>query len=209
MRYRILVVAIVLALSGSAFAVSSAALPYDLTLSAPLTSVSSQSKVVNGSRFGGVPVTGTVQGTTTAGTLNLLTDGKPFATGTYACGSGGCTFTGTVAGKSVSGMSLTTASSFTGKTTSTATTAMGKATSNAFPNHGAWVSAVSGWAKSNLSSSQRGQIVSSAAKVEGTRASGKTDRGQASGQAGQGKNVNNGNNGANGSDDGKGGKGKL
>ena len=202
MRYGILIVSIVLAFSVSAFAASSAALPFDLKLSAPLTSTSSQSKVVNGSTFGGVPVTGTVQGTTTSGTLNLSADGKPFVAGTYSCNSGGCAFTGTVAGKSVSGMSLGTASSFTGKTPSTATTAMGKATSSAFPNHGAWVSAVSGWANTNLSGSQRGQIVSSAAKIEGSLASGKTERGQASGQVGKGANGDD-------SDGGKGGgKGK-
>jgi hypothetical protein len=206
MRYGILVVSIVLAFSVSAFAASSAALPYDLKLSAPLTSTSSQSKVVNGSTFGGVPVTGTVQGTTTSGTLNLFADGKLFATGTYSCSSG-CAFTGTIAGKSVSGMSLSTASSFTGKTPSTATTAMGKATSSAFPNHGAWVSAVSGWANANLSGSHRGQIVSSAAKIEGSLASGKTDRGPGSAQAGKGKNLDRDEN-DNGGKGGGGGKGK-
>ena len=202
MRYGILVVSIVLAFSVSGFAASSAAVAYDLSLSAPLTSISSQSKVVSGSTFGGVPVTGTVQGTTTSGTLNLFADGKSFATGTYTCSSGGCTFTGTVAGKSVSGMKLGTASSFTGKTPSTATTAMGKVTSSAFPNHGAWVSAVSNWANANLADSRRGQIVSSAAKIEGPLASGKTDRGQASGQAGKSKI------GDKDGDDGKGGGGK-
>ncbi len=203
MRYGILAVSIVVAFAVSGFAASSAALTYDLKLSAPLTSSSSQSKVVTGSTFGGVPVTGTVQGTKTAGALNLTADGKAFAAGTYSCSSGGCTFAGTIAGKSVTGMSLTTASSFTGKTTSTTTTAVGKATSSTFHNHGAWVSAVSGWANTNLSGSQRGQIVSSAAKIEGPLASGKSDRGQASGQAGKDKNGNNGN------DDGKGGgKGK-
>ncbi len=198
MRYGIFAVSIVLAFSVSGFAASSGALPYDLSLSAPLTSISSQSKVVTGSTFGGVPVTGTVKGTTTSGTLNLFADGKPFVTGTYSCSSG-CTFSGTIAGKTVSGISLSTASSFNGKTPSTATTAMGKATSSAFPNHGAWVSAVSNWANTNLTGTQRGQIVSSAAKIEGPLASGKTDRGQASGQAGKGKNLDNG------SDDGTGG----
>ena len=197
MRCGILAVSIVAALVVPGFAASSAALPYDLKLSAPLTSMTSQSKVVNGSTFGGVPVTGTVNGTSTSGTMNLFADGKPFVTGSYSCNSG-CTFTGTVAGKTVSGMSLGTASSFTGKAPSTATTAMGKATSSVFPNHGAWVSAVSGWAKNtNLSGSQRGQIVSSAAKIEGSLASGKSDRGQASGQTGKAAN----------GDDGNGGKG--
>jgi hypothetical protein len=66
---------------------------------------------------------------------------------------------------------------------------MGKATSSAFQNHGSFVSAVSDWAKSNnLSGKQRGEIVSSAAKIEGPLASGKTDPSQASGQAGTGKN---------------------
>lgn len=196
-RCGILAVSVVLAFSGFVYAASSAGLPYDLKLSAPLTSISSQSKVVSGSTFGGVPVTGTVQGTTTSGALNLYADGKLFATGTYSCGAG-CTFTGTIAGKNVSGMNLTAASSFTGKTPSTATTAMGKATSSTFANHGAWTSAVSSWANTNLSGSQRGQIVSSAAKIEGSLASGKTDRGRGSGQASKDTNA----------DDGKGNGGK-
>lgn len=202
MRYGILAISIVVAFAASGFAASSAALPYDLKLSAPLASATSQSKVVNGSTFGGVPVTGTVQGTTTSGTLSLSADGKPFVTGTYSCSSGGCAFTGTVAGKSVSGMSLGTASTFTGKTPSTATTAMGKATSSAFPNHGTWVSTVSGWANTNLSGSQRGGIVSSAAKIEGSHAVGSADRGQGKGPQGKGPNGDE-------SDGGKGGgKGK-
>jgi len=87
---------------------------------------------------------------------------------------------------------------------------MGKATSSAFPNHGAWVSAVTNWANTNLSGSQRGHIVSSAAKIEGPLASGKNDRSQGSGQAGKGKNGDKDQNDDNGKGGGggNGGKGK-
>jgi hypothetical protein len=204
MRCVLLAVSFVVALAVPGFASPSAALPYDLTLSKSLTTTSSTSHVLTGSTFGGVPVTGTVAGTTTAGTLNLVTDGKVFATGTYSCGSG-CTFTGTIAGKPVGGMTLSTSSSFTGKS---GTTAAGKATSSTFSNHGAWVSSVANWADTNLPAVQRGQIVSSAAKIEGHLASGKNDPGRASSQ-GAAKDMNGDKDKGKGNDgQGGGGKGK-
>ncbi len=144
------------------YAASSAALPYDLKLSSPLGVFPHTSQVQSGSTFGGVPVTGSVAGTSSSGTLNLYADGKLFASGTYSCAST-CNFTGTVAGKSVTGMQLTTSSHVNG---------VGKATSGVFPNHGAWVSAVGDWAKANLNGKQRGEVVSAAGRIEGSQASG-------------------------------------
>jgi len=155
--------------------------------------------VLSGSTFGGVPVTGTITGTSSSGTMTLLADGKVFATGTYTCSST-CSFTGTVAGKTVTGMTLTSSSSKLGTTLSTT----GAALSSAFPNHGAWVSAVGKWAKANdLTGRQRGEIVSAAAKIEGPQASGKNTSG-----SGQGKGKGNeSSNGGQGNGDGDGGHG--
>ncbi len=78
--------------------------------------------------------------------------GQTFASGTYTCSGGSCTYTGTtLAGKSVS-------FSMTG-TTGTL--------SGLFPNHGAWVSTVAGWANSHLSGSTKGAVVSQAAGGKG------------------------------------------
>jgi hypothetical protein len=109
--------------------------------------------------------------------MNLFADGKLFTSGTYTCSSGGCTFTGTVAGKTVTGMNLGSTSRLN---------AAGTATSSAFSNHGAWVSAVTEWAKANLSGKQRGEIASAAAKIEGPQVSGKSDSAHGGGQ-GKGK----------------------
>ena len=158
MRHTVFIVTLVFALVVPGFAAANAALPYDLRLSAPLGPLPSTVGVKAGSTFGGVPVTGTVSGTTASGNVSLLTNGRLFASGTYACNSA-CTFSGTIAGKTVTG----------------------KAVSGAFPNHGAWVSAVSNWANDNLSSVQRGRIVSAAARIEGPLASGKADLDRAGG----------------------------
>ncbi len=160
MRHLCVAVALFTALAAPALAASSAALPYNLTFS-PNLSTTANTGTVKGT-FGGVPVTGAYTGTSTSGTFTLTASGKTFASGTYTCGGSGCAFTGTVAGKSVTGMSLTSSAFVTGT---------GKATSGVFPNHGAWVSAVAGWANANLSGSQRGQIVSAAARIEGSQAS--------------------------------------
>jgi hypothetical protein len=177
MRCTVLIVTLVFALVVPGFAAANAALPYDLRLSAPLGPLPSTVGVRAGSTFGGVPVTGTVSGTTASGNVSLFTDGRLFASGAYACNSA-CTFSGTIAGKSVMGMTLTTSRS---GFTASAFTVTGKAVSGAFPNHGAWVSAVSNWANDNLSSVQRGRIVSAAARIEGPLASGKSDPDRAGG----------------------------
>jgi hypothetical protein len=177
MRYIVFGVAVLSALVVPGFAASSAALPFDLRLSAPLGPVPSTVGVKPGSTFGGVPVTGTVSGTATSGSLDLFTDGRLFASGTYACNSA-CTFSGTIAGKTVTGMTLSASRS---GFTASAFTVAGKAISGRFPNHGAWVSAVSNWASANLSGLQRGRIVSAAARIEGPLASGKSDLDRAGG----------------------------
>src|SRR5690348_13997824 len=79
------------------------ALPYTLILSHALTSIfPSTAAIQQGSQFGGVPVQGTISGTSTSGTLTLTADGKNFAQGNYSCSSGGCFFSGTMAGKTIS-----------------------------------------------------------------------------------------------------------
>jgi hypothetical protein len=176
---RLLVVALLIGsfATGQGFAASSAALPYDLQLASPLGTIAKTDQVLSGSTFGGVPVTGSVKGSSTTGTMTLFADGKLFASGTYSCNAGGCTFSGTVAGKTVTGMNLGTATHLSG---------VGKATSSAFPNHGAWVSAVTDWAKANLSGKQKGEIVAAASRIEGPQASGKVDAGTGGGH-GKGK----------------------
>src|SRR6516164_1143239 len=142
MRYIVFGVALLSALTVPGFAASSAALPYDLRLSAPLGPLPSTVGVKAGSTFGGLPVTGTVSGTKTFGSVSLFADGRLFASGTYSCNAA-CTFSGTIAGKTVTGVNLSTSRS--GLTASGFTVA-GTAMSGAFPSHGAWVSAVSNWA---------------------------------------------------------------
>ncbi len=171
MRHALLVSLLLACLTAPGFAASSSALPYDVMLSAPLTSTSSTVQVKSGSTFGGVPVTGSITGTTSSGTLSLFAGGKSFVSGTYSC-NGGCTFSGTVAGKTVTGMTLGTSSHLS---------SVGTATSSAFTNHGAWVSAVSSWANANLSAGQKGKVVSGAARIEGSLASGKADPSRGSG----------------------------
>jgi hypothetical protein len=177
MLYTVCIATLVFALVVPGLAATSAALPYDVRLSAPLGPLPSTVGVRAGSTFGGVPVTGTVSGTTTSGSLSLFTDGRLFASGTYTCNAA-CTFSGTIAGKTVTGMTLSVSRS---GFTASAFTVAGKAISGTFPNHGAWVSAVSNWANGNLSGVQRGRIVSGAARIEGPLASGKSDLDRAGG----------------------------
>lgn len=177
MLYTVFIATLVFALVVPGFAAASAALPFDVRLSTPLGSLPSTVGVKAGSTFGGVPVTGTVSGTTTSGSLSLFADGRLFASGTYTCNSA-CTFSGTIAGKTVTGMTLSASRS---GFTASAFTVSGKAFSSTFPNHGAWVSAVSNWASANLSSLQHGRIVSAAARIEGPLASGKSDLDRAGG----------------------------
>ena len=163
----ILVVAI-LSIPGSA-ALTGPALPYNLVLSPrPTSSVSTGTAM---GQFGGVPVAGTYSGNSSSGTLTLTVNGTTFVEGTYSCSPSGCAFTGTVAGKHVAAVTM---SSLGG---------VGQATSSVFPNREAWVSAVSDWAHTNVSSDQVATIVSAAASVKMTQTL--DEQGQGSGHSGE------------------------
>ncbi|HEV2439876.1 MAG TPA: hypothetical protein VGX97_07420 [bacterium] len=84
-------------------------------------------------RIGGV--TGTV--TSSGGAWTMTVAGATFASGTYACSGGSCSYTGTVAGSTRT----------FGFTTNSTTGAISGATG--FPTHGAWVSTVAHWSGGN------------------------------------------------------------
>jgi hypothetical protein len=109
------------------------------------------SGILNGTaRLGGV--TGTV--TSSGGSWTMTVGGATFASGTYACGGGSCTYTGTVVGS-------TRNFSFSINTTTGAITA-----ATGFPTHGAWVSTVAHWGAAHRAAlgGNIGHTVSSAAK---------------------------------------------
>ena len=80
-------------------------------------------------------VTGTV--TSSGGSWTMTVAGQTFASGTYSCSGGSCTYTGTVAGSTKS-FSFTT-NGTTGKI----------AAATGFSTHGAWVSTVAHWSGGN------------------------------------------------------------
>ncbi len=162
MRQCRLIILLLASFALPALAASSAALPYNLTFSSGAISRT----------FGGLTVTGTYTGAT-AGNWTLTVSGQVFATGTYACSGSACTFTGTLAGKSVA---------FTVPLSSLSGSKTGTLTISAFPTHGAWVSAVAQWANTHLSGADRGKVISAAARIEGALASNGQSGGQASGQ---------------------------
>jgi hypothetical protein len=174
----------VLAVPGVA-AATAAALPYNLVLSPRPTSSPSTGTIVG--QFGGVPVAGAYRGNSASGTLTLTVKGPTFAEGTYSCADSGCAFTGAVAEKRVSAVTM---SSLSG---------VGQATSSAFPNREAWVSAVSDWANTHLGADQLASIVSAAASVKMTQTL--NEQGQGSGHGGE----SGGNGGAGGGNGGMGG----
>lgn len=111
----------------------------------------SSSGILNGtSTIGGV--TGTV--TSSGGSWTMTVAGATFASGTYTCGGGSCTYTGKVAGS-------TRSISFSINTTTGAITA-----ATGFPTHGAWVSTVAHWGAGNRAAlgGNIGHTVSSAAR---------------------------------------------
>lgn len=154
---RVAVILLASTLAVPAWAQSSAALPYTLT--------------VAGTTSGGT-LTGTlggvqVRGTYANGAWTLTVQGQTFASGSYTC-STACTFTGvTVIGRTVS---FTTSTVPLG-TASTTVTLAGSFTSSQFPTHGAWVSAVAQWANTHLTGAAIGHVVSEAARIEGQQAS--------------------------------------
>ena len=110
--------------------------------------------------FGGVPVSGTFSGDKASGNWILTVDGQPFSNGTYKCGDGGCVFTGTtLMGRprafefQTSGLNGTFTGSLQGL----------------FRNHGGWVSTVARWTNTTLGPGRVGKIVSSAARLGGTK----------------------------------------
>jgi hypothetical protein len=115
--------------------------------------------IINGTAtIGGV--TGTV--TSSGGNWTMAVDGVTFASGTYTCGGGSCTYTGTIAGSTTT--FNFTISSTTGTNTTTAT---------GFSTHGAWVSAVAHWSGTNQAALTAagvtpGSVVSGAAKDPAT-----------------------------------------
>lgn len=103
-------------------------------------------------------VTGTV--TSSGGSWTMTVGGATFATGTYSCSGGSCSYTGTVVG------STRTFNFTTNSTTGKVTAATG------FSTHGAWVSTVAHWAGGNRSTLaangvNAGHVVSDAARIEG------------------------------------------
>jgi hypothetical protein len=146
MRYLLLAALLAVSFATPGFAQQSGTLSYSLSnppTSAPATKTSFDATL------GGV--TGTIT-MNTNGTWTMSVAGQTFASGTYTCGGGSCSFSGTtLSGKSLS-FSLT-------NTTGTLT--------GLFPNHGAWVSTVAGWANGHLSGRNRGDVVSQAAGGKG------------------------------------------
>lgn len=126
------------------FAQQSGTLSY--SLSHPPTALSA---TTFNATIGGVK--GTVT-TTAGGAWTMTVAGQPFASGTYTCGGGSCSFSGTTLSGKNQSFSLT-------RTTGTLT--------GLFPNHGAWVSTVGDWATSHLSGRNRGDVVSQAAGGKG------------------------------------------
>ena len=143
------VLAVSLVVPGAVLAESSSALPY--TLSSPPTKLSNSTFIAS---IGGVQ--GTIM-TTSSGGWRMTVGGQTFASGTYMCAGGACTFTGaTLVGKAVTFTITATAGTLSGL----------------FATHGGWVSAVAHWANTHLSGRQIGQVVSAAARIEGLLASG-------------------------------------
>jgi len=142
---------LVATLSAPRVAASSAVLPYNLVFSPRPTSETSNGAIVG--QIGGVPVAGTYRGNGATGTLTLTVHQATFMDATYTCSPAGCKATGTVAGKRVTSMSL---SSLGG---------VGQAMSIAFPSRGAWISTVTEWARASLGADWVPEVVDGASTV--------------------------------------------
>jgi hypothetical protein len=146
MRYGLVLLStLLLAVPSGAQAAAGVTIPIRLTVSG---------STITGT-FGGVPVSGTITGTD-AGTFTLLVDGQVFATGSFVCTSGGCTFMGTQL------LGADTQFTFTAPTLFTLVQG---SLGGLFPTHGAWVSAVARWANTHLAPTRRGPIVRAAARL--------------------------------------------
>lgn len=147
MRYwLVLVLALLLAAPAASQPSVSVAIPVNLTFSG---------SAITGT-FGGVPVSGTFTGTD-SGTFMLTVDGEVFATGSFVCTGGGCTFMGT--------QLLDAPTQFT-FTSPTLTNPARGSFSGVFANRGAWVSAVARWANRNLAPARRGPVVRAAGRMK-------------------------------------------
>jgi hypothetical protein len=131
-----------------AFGQGAVSLPYTLILSTALTWIyPSTAAIQQGSRFGGVPVQGSIYGTSNSGTLILTADGKNFAQGNYTCSNErGCYFSGTMAGKTITGNLGLGQMSGLGASTSTI---KDSASGGAFRTQGDWNAAVIQWTQDN------------------------------------------------------------
>jgi hypothetical protein len=170
MRYvfALSLLAALLALPALTYAQSNSTLPISGTVTSNGTLSGTTTTTIGG-------VTGTL--TSSGGTWTMTVGGVLFASGTYSCSGGSCTYTGTIVG------SKTTLSFTTNKTTGTITSATG------FSTHGAWVSAVAQWAGAHQGALTAagltvGQVVSGAAKIEGSLASSGHGGGSAGDHAG-------------------------
>ncbi len=144
MRLLLLAALLGMSLAIPGFAQQSGTLSF--TLSNPSTTSTSTSF---NATIGGVR--GTVT-TTAGGNWTMTVAGQTFASGTYTCGGGSCSFTGsTLSGKSLSFSMTNTSGTLAGL----------------FVNHGAWVSTVAGWANGHLSGRNRGDVISQAAGGKG------------------------------------------
>jgi hypothetical protein len=138
---------LVLGLAASVFAAA------DSALSVSGFSVSGTGTLNGTGTLGGVSGTMTSSG----GNWTMTVGGITFASGTYSCSGGACTYSGTVLG-STKTFGFTTASSPASITTATG-----------FATHGAWVSTVAHWAGSHQAALKGagmtpGDVVSGAAK---------------------------------------------
>jgi len=144
---------LVTAFPTSAQVITDAPLAYALTFT-PAPGSSPRTGAVVG-RFGGVPVSGTYQGTSVMGILTLNVGEALFASGSYSCSST-CIFAGSIAGKAIMGLSaLALQSNISGT---------GSAMSRAFPTFGVWIAAVRDWANANLSGEKKKEVVSAVIK---------------------------------------------
>lgn len=144
MRYLLLAALLAVSFATPGFAQQSGTLSFSLSNPPTVRSATTFNATIGG-------VKGTVT-TTAGGAWTMSVAGQTFASGTYTCGGGSCSFSGTtLAGKNLSFSLTKTAGTLTGL----------------FPNHGAWVSTVTDWANSHLSGRNRGDVVSQAAGGQG------------------------------------------
>ncbi len=138
--------------------------------SLPVSGTMTSTGTLNGTTtIGGV--TGTV--TSSGGAWTMTVAGATFASGTYSCSGGSCSYTGSVVGSTRS-FHFTT-----NRTTGAITAATG------FSTHGAWVSTVAHWAGGNraaLGAAGRnvGHMVSDAARFDRNGHGADNDRGHGS-----------------------------